>query len=70
MTIGKPTRWPPASYPRLARPYGRRAPPPPPPQIPANREYSAVTPAGPFTVVLSGKSGGTGIGVIEIYDLK
>jgi hypothetical protein len=27
-------------------------------------------PPGPFTVILAGKSGGVGIGLIEIYNVK
>jgi hypothetical protein len=27
-------------------------------------------PPGPFTAILAGKNGGTGIGLIEVYNLK
>ncbi|MDP9005087.1 MAG: hypothetical protein M3N12_09905, partial [Verrucomicrobiota bacterium] len=40
------------------------------PQNPKEAGIFATLPPGPFTVILAGKNGGFGIGLVEIYNLK
>ena len=40
------------------------------PQDPKESGIFTSLPAGQFTAILAGKNGGTGIGLIEVYNLK